>query len=199
MSSREAGVSIRTVYRHFRTKRELVEALTKYTNRRVGLADMAQPRDAGELAALVRRVFAGVEAMDPELRALYASELGQEMRRSVELPERHRMFAEALAPALRPLSETDRSHLLNIVAVLASGHTLRAFKTDLGLSAEEAAESVGWAIRALSRLAECIDSAGDEAPDDPGGEPPRSQRKQPPRRPRTAQSRAGAQRKGGDA
>ena len=154
----EAGVSVPTVYRHFPTKRALVAALPAHVEARVGLGDVTPPRDAEELADLLREVFVRVDGMDAELRAAQASALGREVRRTAELPARHRMFAEALAPATAALPPEERRHLLNVVAVLASGHALQAFKEDLGLSATEAAESAGWAIRTLARLAECLDT-----------------------------------------
>jgi AcrR family transcriptional regulator len=158
----EAGVSIPTVYRHFPTKRALLEALTGHVEGKLGLGDRGQPRDPIELAALVREAYVRLDAMDDELRAADASVLGQEARRTVDLPARHRAIATALAGVTAPLSEADRRHLLNVVAIIASGHALRAFKEDLGLSAEEAAASAGWAIVTLARLAECIGGSDDD-------------------------------------
>lgn len=160
--AKEAGVSVPTVYRHFATKRALLEALVGHVEGRLGLGDRLQPRDPAELAALVGEAYVRLDAMDDELRAADASVLGQEARRTVDLPARHRAIATALAGATAPLSEADRRHLLNVVAVICSGHALRAFKEDLGLSAEEAAASGSWAILTLARLAECIGGSDDD-------------------------------------
>ena len=48
----ESGVPERTIYRHFPTRRELLEALFEWTNRRVGFAG-ERPADLASARALV--------------------------------------------------------------------------------------------------------------------------------------------------
>src|SRR5216684_937521 len=52
--AREAGVSVPTIYRYFRTKQELVEGLSAYVVRKAGLSAMQPPRSPQELVAMVR-------------------------------------------------------------------------------------------------------------------------------------------------
>src|SRR5437660_588568 len=68
--AREAGVSVPTVYRHFPTKRRLVDALPAYVNERTGLADLPErPRDLAGLSRVVLDMFTKLEGMDETLRA----------------------------------------------------------------------------------------------------------------------------------
>jgi AcrR family transcriptional regulator len=152
--AREAGVSLRTVYRYFPTKRDLLAGLAAHADARTGSVHEPRPRSPEELADQVRRAFLALDAMDDTLRAAYASALGRDFRHDLELPLKHRLFAEALAPVTADLPEPDRTHLLRVVQALGNRHTLRVFKDDLDLSAEEAGDTVAWLIRNLPRLAE---------------------------------------------
>ena len=59
-------------------------------------------------------------------------------------------IAEALDPIVAGrLSDSDRAHLFNVISMLFSHHTLQRMKDDLGLTTDEAAESIVWAIQAL--------------------------------------------------
>jgi AcrR family transcriptional regulator len=154
--AKEAGVSLRTVYRHFPTKRELLAGLVDHADARIGSVHEPRPRSPEELADQVRQAFLALDAMDDTLRAAYASSLGSGVRHDLELPLKHQMFAEALAPVTAYLPEPDRTYMLRVVQALGNRHTLRVFKDDLDLSAAEAGETVAWLIRSLPRLADGI-------------------------------------------
>ena len=146
--AREAGVSVPTVYRYFRTKRELIEALGGYMMQKAGLATSQLPRNTDELLAMVKQLFVTYEDLDEILRAAALSEYAYELRREV-LPMRFKMIENALEPGIAMANEVDRIRLRNIVLVLTSTATIRAFKDYLSLSGEEAADSVTWAIQML--------------------------------------------------
>jgi AcrR family transcriptional regulator len=154
--AKEAGVSLRTVYRYFPTKRELLAGLVDHADARAGSVHQPRPRSPEELADQVRQAYLQLEAMDDTLRAAYASALGRDFRHDLELPLKHQLFAEALAPVTASLPEPDRTYLLRIVQALGNRHTLRVFRDDLDLSVEAAGDTVAWLIRSLPRLAECL-------------------------------------------
>src|SRR4051812_38582197 len=54
--AREAGVSVPTVYRYFRTKAELVDALAPYLADKSRL--MEKPAESADLRTIVREIFA---------------------------------------------------------------------------------------------------------------------------------------------
>src|SRR5205823_13879927 len=74
--AKEAGVSLRTVYRYFPTKRELLAGLVDYAETRTGSVHEPRPRSTDELAGQVRQAFVALENMDDTLRAAYATALG---------------------------------------------------------------------------------------------------------------------------
>ena len=146
----EAGVSIPTVYRYFRTKRDLIEALGGYVVEKIGINAIQLPRSPEELASVVREMFVRSEGLDEVLRAASISELGKEFRKDT-LPARMKIIEDALAPVAARFNETDLIRLRNIVLVLSSSAMIRAFIDYLDLSGEEAADTVTWAILILAR------------------------------------------------
>ena len=148
--AREAGVSIPTVYRYFRTKRELIEALGGYLLEKSGIKIAQLPRSPRELALSVREVFLRLEGLDETMRAASVSELGKELRKE-GIPMRLKVIENALAPVAAQFNETDWRHLCNIVLVLTSSAMVRVFKDYLDLAGGEAADTVTWAILTLAR------------------------------------------------
>ncbi len=148
--AREAGVSIPTVYRYFRTKRELIEALGGYLLEKSGIKIAQLPRSPQELALSVREVFLRLEGLDETIRAASVSELGKELRKE-GIPMRLKVIENALAPVAAQFNETDWRHLCNIVLVLTSSAMVRVFKDYLDLAGGEAADTVTWAILTLAR------------------------------------------------
>jgi len=145
----EAGVSVPTVYRHFRTKGDLVAALAPYLSGKTGL--MGFPEIAGDdLAAVARELYRRNEAMDAEVRAAMASQLGQEVRRRT-MPDRVRLIKKNVAERVPGLAEADLERLTRVLLILMSSATMRAFKDYLGMSAMDAAEDVAWTVGILQR------------------------------------------------
>ena len=147
--AREAGVSVPTVYRYFRTKQDLVQGLGDYVVRKAGLAAMKPPQSPQELVSLVRQMYISSEGLSDAFRMASVSELASEVRKE-SIPLRLRMTEEALAPVLSLFDEQGRVRLVRMVLLLTSSAMIRAFKEYLDLSGTEAAETVGWAILTLA-------------------------------------------------
>ena len=150
--AREAGVSVPTVYRYFRTKKELVEALGGYLlEKKMGIntSTIQLPHSPEELVEAVKATFLMIERQDETVLAASASELSYEMRKEA-LPQRLRMIEQALTPIADQFNETDRIRLRNVVLILSSSAMVRAFKDYLDMSGAEAADNVAWAILTLT-------------------------------------------------
>jgi AcrR family transcriptional regulator len=147
--AREAGLSVRTVYRHFPTKRDLLIALSDHMSEQAGYKMQPPPRSPGDLAQTVRDAYRQADSLAAEIQAVYATGIGHEMRRERDVPFKLRVFADALAPVLERLPPDQQQHLLHLVTILISRYTLQRFKDDLDVSADEAAETVVWALETL--------------------------------------------------
>jgi AcrR family transcriptional regulator len=147
--AREAGVSVPTVYRHFRSKAALVAALSGHLVGRTGLMDMSILEGA-DLPTIVRELYRRNAGMDAELRAALASELGREVRRRI-MPERVTLIRKTIAERLPGLAGDELDRFTRVLLILMSSATMRAYKDYLGLDASRAADDVAWVVEALQR------------------------------------------------
>ena len=146
--AREAGVSVPTVYRNFRTKRALLEAMYPYSIRRAKTGELKQPTSIADLRDGVRIIFERLESLDDIERAAIASR-GVEEIRHLTIGARlatSRTAVEAIAPRL---SVDDRERLSRLLIVLTMSATARMLRDHLGLSVDDAVDDVEWAIRAV--------------------------------------------------
>ena len=146
--AREAGVSVPTVYRHFRTKEELFAALYPHVVYRGAVAQLPLPESLDGFGPGLRKQFASLEAIGDTERAAMASPAGEEARRS-NMPRRiarTRELADAIVPAGSPI---DRERLTRLLVVLTGAAAFRTWRDHLGCSPDEAADDVDWAVRTL--------------------------------------------------
>lgn len=146
--ARQAGVSVPTVYRHFRSKRDLFAALYPHVVYRGAMDRLPLPESLDEFGPGLRAQFAHLDAIGDSERAAMLSPAGQEARRST-MPsriERTRELADAIVPAGSTL---DRERFTRLLVVLTGNAAFRTWRDDLGCSPDEAADDVEWAIRTL--------------------------------------------------
>ncbi len=151
--ARQAGVSVRTVYRHFATKAQLVDALSDHLFGRGSLEQMALPRSIEDLEPTIRELFRRLDAIDPAGRASLLTPVGWQARRTT-IPRRLKMLRASAADARPELDDDARDHLARLGLILTSSFSLQAWKDYLGMNVEEAAAEVAWALRAAIAGAE---------------------------------------------
>lgn len=166
--AREAGVSTRTVYRNFPTKRDLLDALDEHLDARIGYR--IDPNLAGpdELIGHIREYFLALDGMDDAVRAARMNPIAKEARQNYAgaLPLKHQAVENALAPITHNLDPTVRQYLVNAAFVLFSQYTLQRMKDDLALSGAQAADTVAWVLQA------CIAAARNAVREDANHERP---------------------------
>ena len=141
-----SGVSLRTIYRYYATREELLEAAGRW----IGDELLRHPYPA-TLDEVADRFEEGAPDFDDHpglVRAMALSQLGRRVR-----GYRRRERLEALARALRDeLPGLPEDELRRAEAVIAYLHNILAYTTlreENGLSGEEIGRAIGWAIRAL--------------------------------------------------
>jgi AcrR family transcriptional regulator len=145
--AREAGVSVPTVYRHFPTKGDLLEAIYPYVLERAGLQDVPAPRSLDDLRPGVRALFDRTDSFDAVTRAAMASPAAEEVRR-LSMPRRLALFRGLLDSVEPKLAEADRDRIARLLVVLTTSAALRTWRDHLDQSVDEAADDVDWVVRA---------------------------------------------------
>lgn len=147
--ARESGVSRPTVYRYFRTKREMVDAVGRMYAERIGTAEALRASTLNELLGHVPEIFRRYEQLEPELQtaAMSAETRGASVRHR---EDRVGAARRLLGPHATDLVGPDRERLARVVTVLLSSGTLRSMRYYLDMSPEEAGDLVAWAIRRLA-------------------------------------------------
>ena len=145
--AREAGVSVPTIYRHFRTKRDLLSAMYPHVARRLGLDAIPDPRSLEELRPVVRAIVDRLDALDDLSRAAMASP-GASRVRHATMPTRYERIGR-LADSIEPkLKKSDRDRITRLLVVLTASSSLRMWRDHLELSADEVADDIEWIVRA---------------------------------------------------
>ena len=141
-----SGVSLRTVYRYYPTREDLLEAAGRWIGDE--LLQHPYPHDLDEVASLYEEGTRDFDARPGLVRALAFSQLGQRVR-----GYRRRERLEAIGRSLRAeLTELSEPELVQAQAVLAYLHNMLAYTTlreENDLRGAEIGEAIGWAIRTL--------------------------------------------------
>lgn len=141
-----SGVSLRTIYRYYPTREELLEAAGRWIGDE--LLKHPYPRDLDEVADLYQEGAQDFDERPGLVRALAFSQLGRRVR-GYRRRERLEAIGRSLRAELTALSEPE---LRQAEAVLAYLHNMLAYTTlreENGLSGTEIGEAIGWAIRTL--------------------------------------------------
>jgi AcrR family transcriptional regulator len=145
--AREAGVSVPTVYRHFRTKQDLLAAVYPYGLKRAGVREPPFPGSLDELKENVRLYAEHVGSFDELTRAAMASPASAEVR-ALSIPRRLAMIERLVDSFEPPLVKADRERMVRLLAVLLNSSALRTWSEVLGASGEQVAADVDWMVRA---------------------------------------------------
>jgi AcrR family transcriptional regulator len=141
-----SGVSLRTVYRYYSTRDQLLEAAARWIGEE--LFRHPYPRDLDEAAERFRTEAAHFDQRPGLVRALALSRVGGEVR-----GYRRRERVDAIRRALREdVGGLPEDELRRAEAVIAYLHSMLAYTTlreESGLSGEEIGEAVAWAISTL--------------------------------------------------
>ena len=144
----EAGVSVPTVYRHFASKKALVDAVyDRYADEIDAQWPDDPPRTLEDYLARVPGVFARHDHVPVALRAVMSGPEGVKARRE-NMPDRLAKI-EAVVRKLG-LKGEDRERMRDVVLVLTSSVVQQAFHDYLDVGPEVAADRVVWAINRLA-------------------------------------------------
>ncbi len=142
----KAGVQERTVYRHFPTKGDLLEAFWRWVNDQAGIGGF--PVSEAELLRLPPEVYARFDERAGMMAALVFSEGGRKFRLRVN-EERQDAYRALLAERTEALDPDVAQRLRAVVQLLYSATAWATLRDHWGLDGRSSAETVSWAIRCL--------------------------------------------------
>lgn len=155
--AREAGVSVPTVYRHFRTKRDLLAALQPHLQHHAGIDRIALPTSIDGLRDTLVSLLGSMDGLDDVMRAAHASPASEEVRR-IHAPNRFKLARTVVDGIAQELSEADRDRMARLLVILTASPALRMWRDDFGASVEEIAGDIDWTLRAAIAAAEAESS-----------------------------------------
>ena len=141
-----AGVSLRTVYRHFPSKDALVEAVALLVDGRIGPYPFQET--GNDIRALAPVLFDHFEQAIELMRAGYRSAGGRAILATTRA-KRYASAEEALAPLLEGMSEEERRRATGVIYGQHSTATYLYYRDTLKLSHEETVAAVGWVVDLL--------------------------------------------------
>jgi AcrR family transcriptional regulator len=142
-----AGVTGPAIYRHFRSKADLLAAVYPHVAQRHGLDSLPDPTSLGDLREGIRRIFERVDALDDLARAAMASPGAAEVRHAT-MPGRLARIGRLADSLAGELSEDDRRRITRLLTVLTASASLRMWRDHLRSSVDQAADDIDFVIRA---------------------------------------------------
>lgn len=148
----QAGVSLRTVYRVFPTKDDLLDGVLTAIKERFDEIAGTPPRTREEFDASVPGAVRAVFELEPLYRALFATTAGRETHQR-GAGERQATFETAFADDLAGLPPERVRMVVSVLHLLTSSRSVLWLKDYAGLDADEASSAIGWAVAALANAA----------------------------------------------
>ena len=151
-----AGVSVRTVYRSFASKDELLDAVIGWINGHLSRVINAPPETRHDFETTTADVIEGLFEIEPLLRALFATAAGRASHQRTARG-REESLRGAYAAELADLDDGEARRLLAVLHLVASSNGALFMKDYWDLPPEDIGRVIQWAIRVLA------DAAGDPA------------------------------------
>ncbi|MEP7203299.1 MAG: TetR/AcrR family transcriptional regulator [Ilumatobacteraceae bacterium] len=147
-----AGVSLRTVYRAFPTKDDLLEGVLAAVRERFKVVAGSPPTTRDEFELSVAGAVRAVYELEPLYRALFATIAGRRMHQR-RAAARRRAIGTAFADELAGLPEDRIREIVSVLHLITSAQTVLWLKDYAGLDLDDASEAIGWAIEAVADAA----------------------------------------------
>lgn len=144
--AREAGITERTVYRHFATREQLLDATWAAVNESLGIQEF--PGSVEELIERPKKLFPAFDRRGEVVRAMLASTQGRELRLRAN-QQRQVAIRTLVKSARRNLRDPALTRLCAAVQLLCSAPGWATMTDYWGLDSAEAGRAASEAIAAL--------------------------------------------------
>ena len=148
-----AGVALRTVYRHFESREELLEGLSDYTDREAARLGFTVPTDLESFRAMVTPAYALFEKMRDAMRASVIASIATGYRSRSHVA-RWSFLGDRLRESYPGLAAQELIEATAVIGVLASSRTWYVLTAEVGL---DSALAAGALDRSLGVLLDDLD------------------------------------------
>jgi AcrR family transcriptional regulator len=146
-AAKEAGVALRTVFRHFPTREDLLDAVWQAMNQQMGETPHLGSLD--ELMSFVPELFGRYESVEGQIRGAMFARTFEASRQRLG-SDRARKMRQAVSAQFVGGDERSRAMAASAAYTLTVPMVSIVLKEAFGLSTPEAARAVAWAIRTLT-------------------------------------------------
>ena len=147
-----AGVSVRTVYRSFAGKDELLDGVIGWINAHIGQLATSRPETRQDFETTTAAVVEVIFQIEPLYRALFATAAGRASHQRTARTREAGMRA-AYAAELEGLDDGEARRLLAVLHLVASSNGALFMKDYWDLPPEDIGRAIEWAIRVLADAA----------------------------------------------
>ncbi len=145
--AREAGVSLRTVYRHFATREVLLAAAGDWINERI-FGTVAFGETIEDVPRIIRQACERWDEHPKLVRAMALSQAGRGVR-SHRRVQRLAALRRALAQVTNYLPRREQQKAFAVLGYLENMLAWVTMRDEAGLTGREVGEAVDWAMHAL--------------------------------------------------
>jgi AcrR family transcriptional regulator len=143
-AAQQAGVTARTVFRHFPTKDDMLAALSYWVLGITGKVPL--PDSAEQLGDTIVDSYALFEDNAALMQALLVSEIGRGVRSRLTARRRKGLSA-ALDGAVHHLPEHQRRAMQAVLTNLMTAETWWQLRREYGVRGQDSASAVAWLVR----------------------------------------------------
>jgi AcrR family transcriptional regulator len=144
-----AGVSHRTVYRHFPSREALLDGLAREMDELFRERDLqVLPESAEDIAVQVRTAFELFRERPTLMRSVAVGALATGTQPESR-GERDRVFREKVEEAARGLGKAEARKASAVIRYLANSLAWVVLTDQLGLAEDEVGDAVAWAVETL--------------------------------------------------
>ena len=147
-----AGVSIRTVYRNFATRDDLLDGVVGWITEQLATRVGPQPTTKNDYLDTTREVIRVLFDMEPLYRALFATHAGRESHRRKN-ESRHHDVSTTFASEIRGMDDEAARRFGALMHLVSSSNAALFMKDYWGLSADEIGRTLQWAMVTFAEAA----------------------------------------------
>ena len=151
--ARVAGVTMRTVFRHFATREELLSAFWRWQLEQTGGRTILGPESLEGLLERIKEFFASLDAEENLIRAVISSPEGREIRKQANQIRLEKMldFVKHIVPEL---SKRERHEIASGIITVSSVLSWLFMRDNCGYDGKRAGEAAALSVQLIIEAAQ---------------------------------------------